>query len=194
LRARTGAVADRFPRGGLSGCEIALCQSGAAIRNRLINGSRGVGGCRIGRGWLGLRRLPRLRRARGGRSASPFLQRIQAEIHVTAQLVQIAAQLPVIIFGNVKLAALAAVFFFKFLHTGQQLLHQIARSGRTARSRAWRWQRTATGSAQTVNFAPQIKDLVLQRNAFPAFHLGVSRRGQHQTKTHKRQAKARKRI
>jgi len=48
--------------------------------------------------------------------------------------------------------------------------------------------------AQTVNFAPQIQDLVLQRNAFPAFHLGVSRRGQHQTKTHKRQAKARKRI
>lgn len=194
LRPRAGAVADRFPRGSFGSREIALRQSGAAIRNRLINGSRGVGGCRIGRGWLGLRRLPRLRRARGGRSASTFLQRVQAEIHIAAQLVQIAAQLPVIVFGNIKLATQTPAFFLKLLHSAQQLLHQIARRGRTARRSAWRWQGTATGSAQAVNFAPQIQDLVLQRNAFPAFHLGVNRRGQHQAKTHKRQAKAGKRI
>lgn len=191
LRPRAGAVADCFPRGGLGGCEIALRQSGAAIRNRLINGSRGAGGCRIGRGWLC---LPRLRRARGGGSASTFLQSVQAEIHITAQLVQIAAQLPVIVFGNIKLATQAPAFFLKLLHAAQQLLHQIARSGRTARRSAWRRQGTATGSAQAVNFASQIQNLVLQRNALPAFHLGVNRRGQHQTKTHKRQAKAGKRI
>ena len=94
LRPRPGAGTDRLPRGGLSRWEIAPGQRGLAISNRLFSGSRGVGGCRAGRGWLGLRRRPRLRRARGGRAASPFLQGLQTEIQITAQLFQFGTQLP----------------------------------------------------------------------------------------------------
>jgi hypothetical protein len=179
LRPRAGAVADGFPRRSLGGGEIALRQSGAAIRNGLVNRPRGVGGCR---GWLGLRRRPRLRRARGGRSASSSLKSLQAEIKIAAQLFQFSAQLPVIVFGHIKLATLTAVFFLKLLHATEQLLHQIARSRRSARRRAWRGH-GGTTAPQRIKFPPQIQDLVLQRDPLASFHLSLRRRGKRQPKT-----------
>ena len=187
LRPRTWAGADRFPGRGLGGGEIALRKRGAAIRNGLVNRPRGVGGCR---GWLGLRRRPRLRRARGGRSASPFLQGLQAEIQIAAQLFHLGAHLPIIILGHISATTQAAVFFFQFLHATKQLLHQIARSGRPARGRAWRSYR-ATAAPQRIKFPPQIQDLVLQRNALPAIHLSLCGGGKRQPQTQKSQTENR---
>jgi len=128
LGAGTGASADRLPRGSLGRSEIAAAKRGLTIRNGLFSGSRGAGGCR---GWC-LRRRPRLRRARGGRPASPSLERLQAEIQIAAQFFHLGAHLPVIIVGDINATAQAAVFFFKLLHTTKQLLHQIARGSRRA--------------------------------------------------------------
>jgi hypothetical protein len=115
---------------------------------------------------------------------------LQAEIKIAAQLFQFSAQLPVIVFGHIKLATLTAIFFLKLLHATQQLLHQIARSGGPARRRAWRSDR-ATTAPQRINLPPQIQDLVLQRNAFTAFHLGLSRRCKRQSKAQKRKTENR---
>jgi hypothetical protein len=88
--------------------------------------------------------------------------------------------LPIIIVGNVKAPAQAAVFFFKLLHAAQQVLHHIARSGRPARRRAWRGYGAA--SAQRIKLASQIQHLVLQRDALSAFHLGMRRGGKRKAK------------
>jgi hypothetical protein len=130
-----------------------------------------------------LRRRPRLRRARGGRPASSFFQGLQAEIQIAAQLFHLGAHLPIIIVSNIKAPAQAAVFFLKLLHTTQQLLHQIARSSRTSRRRAWRGHGPAT--ANRLKLAPQIQNLVLQRNPFAAFNLRLDRGRKSQPKTQK---------
>jgi hypothetical protein len=133
-----------------------------------------------------LRRRPRLRRARGGRPASPFFQGLQAEIQITTQLFYLGAHLPIIIVGHIKASAQATVFFLKLLHATQQLLHQIARSSGPARRRAWRGRGTAT--ANRLKFSPQIQDLVLQRDALSAFHLGMRRGGKRKAKPQNGQA------
>jgi hypothetical protein len=114
---------------------------------------------------------------------------LQAEIQITAQLFHLGAHLPVIIVGYIKAPAQAAVFFFKFLHATQQLLHQIARSRRSARRRAWRGPGAA--SAEGIKLAPQIQHLVLQGYALSAFHLGMRRGGKRQPKTQNGQAENR---
>jgi hypothetical protein len=98
--------------------------------------------------------------------------------------------LPVIIVGYIKAPAQAAVFFLKLLHATQQLLHQIARSGRPTRRRAWRGH-GATASAERIKLAPQIQHLVLQGYALSAFHLGMRRGGKRQPKTQNGQAENR---
>jgi len=110
---------------------------------------------------------------------------------IAAQLFHLGAHLPIIIIGHIKPPAQAAVFFLKFLHATEQLLHQIARSGRPARGRAWRGQRAATTTAQRIKLPPQIQDLVLQRDPLAGFHLSLYRAGKRQPKAQKRQTENR---
>jgi hypothetical protein len=111
---------------------------------------------------------------------------LQPEIQITTQLFHLGAHLPIIIIGHIKAPAQAAVFFLKFLHATQQLLHQIARSRRSARRRAWRGSGAA--SAQRIKLAPQIQHLVLQRDALSAFHLRMRGRGKRKAKPQNGQA------
>jgi hypothetical protein len=94
--------------------------------------------------------------------------------------------LPVIIVGHIKAPAQTAVFFLKLLHATQQLLHQIARSGRPTRRRAGRGPGAA--SAKGIKLAPQIQHLVLQRDALSAFHLGMRGGGKRKAKPQNGQA------
>jgi hypothetical protein len=107
---------------------------------------------------------------------------LQAEIQIAAQFFDLGAQLPIIIVGDIGATTQAAVFFLKLLHTTEQLLHQIARSRRSARRCAWRGH-GGTTAPQRIKFPPQIQDLVLQRDPLAGFHLSLRRRGKRQPKT-----------